>query len=51
MIHELLLGLLGFTGDILIEDVDNNTIHVKPGFDLLTQSERDQLNKIAPLGW
>jgi hypothetical protein len=51
MIHELLLTLLGFTGDILIETPDKSSIQVKPGFDLLTPSERDQLNKIAPLGW
>lgn len=51
MIHELLLCLLGFTGDILVEAVDNSTFQVRPGFDLLTPSERDQLNRIAPLGW
>lgn len=51
MIHELLLCLLGFTGDILVEAEDRSTFLVKPGFDLLTPSERDQLNRIAPLGW
>ena len=51
MIHELLLCLLGFTGDILVEAEDHSTFLVKPGFDLLTPSERDQLNRIAPLGW
>lgn len=51
MLHELLMGMLGFAGDILVEDPSADTFHVKPGFDLLTPSERDQINKLAPLGW
>lgn len=51
MLHELLFGLLGFTGDILVGNEDNTSFQVKPGFDLVSISERDQLNKIAPLGW
>jgi hypothetical protein len=51
MLHELFLGLLGFTGDILVWSANGNSMHVKDGFDLLTSGERDQINKLAPLGW
>jgi hypothetical protein len=51
MLHELLACLLGFTGDILIEDNINNTIRVRDGFDLLSKAELEQANRIAPLGW
>jgi hypothetical protein len=43
------MGLLGFPGDILI--LDGNTMRVRDGFDLLTLAEREQINRIAPLGW
>ena len=49
MLHELLLGCLGFTGDIISEY--HGTFKVKEGFDLLTEAEREQSNKIASLGW
>ena len=49
MLHELLTGLLGFPGDILV--LQDSTMRVKDGFDLLTTGERDQVNMIAPLGW
>jgi hypothetical protein len=49
MLHELLFSLLGFVGDIIVDD--GNTFRVKDGFDLLRESERDLVNRIAPLGW
>lgn len=49
MLHELLFSLLGFTGDIIIEE--GGAYKVKDGFDLLREGERDQINRIAPLGW
>jgi hypothetical protein len=49
MLHELLLSCLGFTGDIIIES--HGTYKVADGFELLTQAEREQANRIASLGW
>lgn len=49
MLHEIFLSLLGFTGDIIIESQD--TFLVSTSFDLLTSAERQQINRIVPLGW
>ena len=49
MLSELFLALLGFPGDIIVED--ESTFKVKDGFDLLTQAEKEQINRVAPLGW
>lgn len=49
MLHELLFSLLGFTGDVIIDD--GATFRVKDGFDLLRESEKDLVNRISPLGW
>lgn len=49
MLHEIFLSLLGFTGDIIIED--EGTYQVCKSFDLLTTAERQQVNRIVPLGW
>lgn len=49
MLNELFFSLVGFTGDVIIET--DETFKVKDGFDLLREAEKDQLNKIAPLGW
>ena len=49
MAHELFCCLLGFSGDVFVED--ESTFRVRDGFDLLTQAERDQLNRLSPLGW
>ena len=49
MLHELLFALLGFVGDIIVEK--DNTFCVKDGFDFLREGERDQINRLAPLGW
>lgn len=49
MLHELLFALLGFVGDIIVEK--DNTYCVKDGFDFLREGERDQVNRLAPLGW
>lgn len=49
MLHEILLSLLGFTGDIIIDKDD--TFQVADCIDLLTIAERDQINRIVPCGW
>jgi hypothetical protein len=49
MLHELLFSLLGFVGDVIIDD--GHTYRVKDGFDLLRESEKDLVNRISPLGW
>ena len=38
-----------FVGDIIVEK--GGTYSVKDGFDLLREAERDQVNRIVPLGW
>jgi hypothetical protein len=49
MLRDLLLGLLGFPGDIL--SLEDDTMRVRHDFDMLTIGERDQVNKLAPMGW
>lgn len=49
MLHELLFALLGFVGDIIVER--DGTFCVKDGFDFFREGERDQVNRLAPLGW
>ena len=49
MLHELLLSCLGFTGDIIVEA--HGTFKVSLSFELLSQAEREQTDKIAALGW
>lgn len=49
MLHEILFSLLGFVGDIIVDD--DSVFKVKDGFDLLQESERTLVNKIVPLGW
>ena len=49
MLHELFFALLGFIGDIIVEK--DGTFGVKDGFDLLREGEREQVNRLAPLGW
>jgi hypothetical protein len=49
MQNELLFALLGFTGDIIVED--QNSFKVCDGFDLFNQAEKDQVNRIVPLGF
>jgi gamma-tubulin complex component 4 len=54
MLQDVLLGLLGFAGDVIVESTSDSSgssiLEVKPGFDLLSSSEKDQLNKVVPLG-
>ena len=38
MLHDILLSLLGFTGDVIV--CDGSTFKVKPGFDKLSESEQ-----------
>jgi len=49
MLHELFLSLLGFPGDVIVEE--GGTYRVRASFDLLTASERQQVNRIVPLGY
>lgn len=49
MLHELLFALLGFVGEVIVEK--DGTFCVKDGFDMLREGERDQVNRLAPLGW
>lgn len=62
MLHDLLFALLGFPGDVIIEDESNKDpeinnsscrgkFHVKDGYPGLTEPEREQVDAIAPLGW
>jgi hypothetical protein len=49
MLHEIFLSLLGFTGDIIVEGED--TYQVSSTFDLFTAAEKQQINRLVPLGW
>eukprot|EP01041_Mallomonas_annulata_P006225 gene6225-12613_t len=49
MLQEILLSLLGFAGDIII-DV-GYTFMVADDFELLIAAEREQINRIVQLGW
>lgn len=49
MLRDVLLGLLGFSGTIL--EINDDTMKVRNDFDMLSIGERDQVNKLAPLGW
>jgi gamma-tubulin complex component 4 len=49
MLHEIFLSLLGFTGTIIIEGPDS--FFVESSFDLLTSAEKQQINRVVPLGW
>jgi len=51
MIHEILLALLGFPGEILIEDNEKKSFRVRDGVPYLQQGERAQIDRLAPLGW
>jgi gamma-tubulin complex component 4 len=49
MLHELLLALLGRTGDIVIEQ--DGTFRIDPKIDFISEPEKDILNKICTLGF
>ena len=49
MLHEILMALLGFPGDIVVEC--HGTYKVRENFELLTLAEVEQINKLVPLGW
>ena len=38
MLHDIILSLLGFTGDVIV--CEDDRFKVKPGFDKLSQSEQ-----------
>ncbi|RYY85655.1 hypothetical protein EON63_07120 [archaeon] len=65
VLQEVLLALVGFTGDIIVSDIDLNIFEdprnvetlfipgkfsVRQGFHGLSHAERDQINNIVPLG-
>ncbi|XP_062516530.1 gamma-tubulin complex component 4-like isoform X2 [Corticium candelabrum] len=49
MLHEVLLALSGFTGDVFVED--ETGFHVSLEFPFQHNSEKDVLNKLARLGF
>ncbi len=49
MLHELLLALLGKTGNIVIESEE--TFMVNPRIDFITEPEKQILNKLCVLGY
>lgn len=58
LLHDILLALLGFTGDIIVEEFSidgvegkRTTFHVRDGYPDISDAERDQIDKIVPLGW
>lgn len=64
VVQELLLSILGFPGDIIVcdtsveYDIGTNDadifrvgmFHVRDGCTAVTEAERDQINRLAPLG-
>ena len=51
MWQELLLSLLGFQGDLIVEDKSSQCFRVKDGYSLFENAEKEQLDRIVPLGW
>lgn len=49
MLHELLLALLGKTGNIVVEDED--TFKINPKIDFIAEPEKKILNKLCVLGF
>lgn len=49
VLNELFFALLGFTGDVMIED--GEVFRVCDGCDMFSEAEKLQLNRILPLGW
>lgn len=49
MLHDILLSLIGLTGDVIVEM--NDTFKVIANFDLLSQGEIKIIDRIVPLGW
>ncbi len=49
MLHELLLALVGRTGNIIIER--DGTFIIDPKIDFISDPEKDILNKICTLGF
>jgi hypothetical protein len=47
--NEILVSLLGFTGDMIIENEDKFIL--RPGFTLFTVSEQEQIQSVIILGW
>jgi len=49
MLHELLLSLIGKTGQVIIQG--NQCFHIDPHIDFLSDAEKEILNKICSLGY
>ena len=49
MLHELLLSLIGKTGQIVIEET--GCFKINPCVDFISEPEKDILNKICTLGY
>ncbi|KAI7753883.1 hypothetical protein M8C21_023557 [Ambrosia artemisiifolia] len=56
MLHELLLSLLGYTGDLVVDDTEHRlsdqcTFKLAPDISFIEPSERDIIEKIITLGF
>ena len=49
MFHEILVALLGKTGEVIVQL--DETFKINPLLDLFNESEREILNKILVLGY
>eukprot|EP00742_Colponemidia_sp_Colp-10_P009975 GILJ01010917.1.p1 GENE.GILJ01010917.1~~GILJ01010917.1.p1 ORF type:complete len:692 (+),score=113.50 GILJ01010917.1:50-2125(+) len=50
MIHDLLLALSGFPGDIIVMSADGQRFYVDPKIDFLSESDKVEINGICMLG-
>ena len=51
MLRELLLGLLGFPGDLFVSNDSEQCMKLRGDIDVLTNGERNQFTLLSPLGW
>ncbi|GJW95929.1 gamma-tubulin complex component 4 [Tanacetum coccineum] len=51
MLHELLVSLLGYTGDLIIESSDQRTFKLASDISFIEPSERDIIEKTITLGF
>ncbi|PWA47655.1 GAMMA-TUBULIN COMPLEX PROTEIN 4 [Artemisia annua] len=51
MLHELLVSLLGYTGDLIIDDTKSSTFKLASDISFIEPSERDIIEKTITLGF
>ncbi len=51
IIQEVLLGLIGFTGDLIVERSQGGGFEVRPGLPHPSIQEQEQINRVVKLGW